>query len=504
MRRHKTRLNVGVLELIVEYAPPRFFRNWREWIYYLIKKGYYSIMPQVVSVWCRRQGHRVFYATYYGQCLPEQLLPDDLDIVFISAFTKASGLAYALAELFHQKGTTTVIGGPHAKCFPADCRRFFDITVGTCNEPLVNEILQGVYGPGSIVNASAPPEFPALEERSPEIAIARGGIGFRPIALHASTGCPHACEFCTEWNARYRVAPREHLIEDLRYAATHYPGELIMYHDPTFGVSKQTLSCIEQIPAKKRNPYAMESTLSVLQRHGMIEALQKTGCVYVAPGVESPNAFNEKSGTKGFSPTEKMDHVIEIFRRLVESIGGVHANFILGTDDGGTDEAEHIIRFMDKLPLVWPNLNIPTPFGETPLYNQLLREERILTQMPFAFYYVPYLVTTLRNYDPLAYYKEFVRILERAVSYRTLGKRLRSRPPARIAAFFVLRTIGAQSYLSTCRRIIAMLEHDPKFRRFHEGRSDTLPGFYHHEFEQQLGPYADLVPREQRTPKLAA
>ncbi|MFN8643413.1 MAG: adenylate/guanylate cyclase domain-containing protein [Candidatus Binatia bacterium] len=50
----------------------------------------------------RQLGHQTSYATYYGQADPASLLPADLDAVFISTYTSASPLAYALARLYRR------------------------------------------------------------------------------------------------------------------------------------------------------------------------------------------------------------------------------------------------------------------------------------------------------------------------------------------------------------------------------------------------------------------
>jgi len=44
-----------------------------------------------------------------------------------SEFQKINPLAYAMAKLYKREKTLTVIGGPHAKAFPHDCQRFFDL-----------------------------------------------------------------------------------------------------------------------------------------------------------------------------------------------------------------------------------------------------------------------------------------------------------------------------------------------------------------------------------------
>ena len=132
-------MRIGVLEL----TSAGVTRRWDNMAYnYLVIKQYASIMPQAISVWCRNLGHEVFYATFFGNKDPKQLLPNDLDVVFISTYTQASALAYALAKLYRKEKTLTVMGGPHAKQFPEDCLRFFDIVVLDCDKTLISEILK--------------------------------------------------------------------------------------------------------------------------------------------------------------------------------------------------------------------------------------------------------------------------------------------------------------------------------------------------------------------------
>jgi hypothetical protein len=56
-------------------------------------------------------------------------MPNDLDLVFISAFTEAAALAYALSVRFRPSGVRTVLGRPHARSFRDDASRFFDAVV---------------------------------------------------------------------------------------------------------------------------------------------------------------------------------------------------------------------------------------------------------------------------------------------------------------------------------------------------------------------------------------
>jgi hypothetical protein len=159
-------MRIGILELMSAGAT----KTWTHTAYnYLVTKQYASIMPQAISVWCRNLGHKVFYATYFGNCDPKTLLPDDLDIVFISTYTQASSLAYALAKLYRKEKTLTIIGGPHAKQFSQDCLRFFDVVVGDCDETLIKEILRDQPRNLFLNSGRALKNIPGIEERMPEI-----------------------------------------------------------------------------------------------------------------------------------------------------------------------------------------------------------------------------------------------------------------------------------------------------------------------------------------------
>ncbi len=291
------RKKVGVIELVAYTVAS-------EWLSLALvnslKRQYYSIMPQVVSVWCRELGHDVTYATYYGQADPASLLPNDLDIVFISASSQASALAYALAKLYRRQGALTVVGGPHAKCFPDDCARFFDLTVTSCDRELVSDVLAGRYDPPAIVAAGRPlRSFPTIEERLPEIRTAAFDRGHpmrtSVISLFGSVGCPYGCNFCTDWNSTYVPVPAGQLTRDLQFAAQHFPGVLLGFQDPNFGVRfDQTMEVFDTIPERSRNRYLMQCSLAILSESRM-QRLADTRCLYIAPGIESWSDYGNKS-----------------------------------------------------------------------------------------------------------------------------------------------------------------------------------------------------------------
>ncbi len=496
-------MRVGILDILALPARRPVARGY----HLLITKQYASITPQAISVWCRRSGHETFYATYYGAGDPHRLLPHDLDVVFIATYTQASAIAYALGRLYRRAGVQTVIGGPHAKAFPVDCLRFFDLVVKECDEDLVADILAGHFDPGSVISSARPfADVPAVEERMPEIrssSFVRGvPHGLSTIPMLASVGCPYRCDFCIDWSNAYREMAPDRLAADLSYVARRLPRSLIMFHDPNFAVGfERVFGVLEALPEGPPR-YMMEASLTVL-RGDRLRRLRDTNCVFVAPGIESWTDYSNKAGVGRRGGAEKVDRLVEHFHRLAENVPYVQANFIFGLDtDAGDEPADLTRHFMDRVPFVWPAINIPVPYGGTPLHDRLAADDRILRAMPFSFYFQPYLVTTLEHYDPAGYYERLIGLLAHASSATMLRRRLQSASMRRIKLIHRTRTAGVRSSLRAYRRIHRMLLTDSRFRAFHEGRHGVLPDFYHHQYERMLGPYAGMLSRADRVPNL--
>ncbi|MCH7588870.1 MAG: radical SAM protein [Chloroflexi bacterium] len=497
---------VGIIELIADKA----IQPWERIDYWIVKKQYVAITPQAIAVWCRQMGHQVHYATYHGVGDPKAKLPDNLDVVFISAHTNVSALAYALSRAYQLDGTRTVIGGPHAKCFPQDCLRYFDTVVLECDKALIAAVIEDQFDPGSVISsARSYEEIPSLEERLPEIK-SSSFINGKPypgtiIALLTSVGCPYTCNFCVDWNNRYRLLHSDRLAEDLLYASRNFPGVTLTFHDPNFGVRfDETLSVFEQLPADQRNPYIIESSLKLLNRD-RLKRLQDTNCFAAMPGIESWKEYSNKAGVGNAVGHEKLAQVVDHVCTLHEYIPYLQVNFIQGLDSDIGDEPFQLTKeFVRRTPFAWPYLNIPIAFGGTPLFDTFLEEGRILRSMPFTFYTMPYLTLRLKNYDPISYFEKMIDLHELVTSREMLKERLRSNTSRSVKIAHFYRTYTARRRLAVFRETLARLKSDPGYLAFHTGKTEQLPSVYVDLYKRKLGKYAELMPIEESAPVLSS
>lgn len=500
------KLKIGILDLLHDTPPSNggyaIYRN-------ELRRQFVSIMPQAISVWCRNMGHDVYYRIYYGQAEPEQLLPKDLDVIFITSYTQASLLAYALGKVFKANGATTIIGGPHAKAFPDDCLRFFDHVVLNCNRSTIADILNGQYEPATVIDTrESLTEIPTVRERMPELmatTLNRKLAVLRVVPILSSVGCPYTCNFCSDGDSSYQHLPPEELREDLKFVAQNISSAFVTFHDPNFGVRfDETMYALESLPPEHRPAYGIQSTLSILKESRM-QRLHDTGCLYVAPGVESWSDFGDKAGRKRLMGKDKLTNVLEQFQMMRRYVNGFQANFVFGTDaDQGDEPAELTCEFIRKTPYAWPGISIPTPFGNTEMFDDFLAQGRVLKQLPFGLYYKPYLSFIPLNYSPVEYYQQLIKILSTAASFRGLVDRMTMKNLLRVKALYLVQMSGVYNDLKRVREIYELIKKDKTLQAFHEGRSQILPDFYQEKLFHRLGRYNELFTEAELIPNLGS
>lgn len=495
---------IGIIDIGSNINP-----NWlREAYSFLELKQYVSVTPQVVSVWCRQLGHDVYYATYYGLGDPLDRLPDDLDIVFISAHTHVAPLVYALSKVYRQRGIRTILGGPHAKSFPRNSLLHFDHVVIECDKQLVADLIDGQYEPHTIVSSLKPYEDTAtIQERMPELK-ASVFLRDRPyvftiIPMLASMGCPYTCNFCMDWNTRYRPLSNDRLEEDLRFSSEHLPGAKLIFYDPNFGIRfDETLAVFDKIPAERRSPYAVESSLTIL-RPDRLAHLRETNCMAVAPGIESWNDYNNKAGVGKASGRDKMQRVAEQIDEIRGYVPFIQTNFILGLDtDVGSVPFDLTKEFLLRVPFVYPTFNIPMAFRGTPLYAELEKEGRLLKTMPFNFYAVPYLTIVLKNYNPIEYFERMVDLYSLLVSRHIFFERWKAGTQFDVKFVNSYRVYGYRKMLANMKETLRQLRTDRQFLKFHLGETPVVPDAYVRQYKRQLGRYAEIMPMEASGPFL--
>ena len=491
-----TRVRVSILDL-VSRGPSRAL--WGR----LMQPNFSSIMPQALAVWCEQAGHDVRFLCYTGKEDVIEELPVDTDILFVAAYTQGAQLAYALSRFYRDKGVITVLGGPHARCYPEDASRYFDYVLGFTDKALVHDVVRdrAPHSPGLILGSEKQPSvLPGVEERWKFLAptLAKTPV-LKLVPMISSLGCPYTCSFCIDAKVDYKPLDTSQIRDDLRFLLGKVERPRVGWHDPNFGVRfDEIMSVIEEaIPRGRKIDFVAESSLALLSEPHL-KRMSANGFMAMLPGVESWYSLGGKSKTGGAAGLEKVKKVADHINMVMRYIPYVQANFVLGLDeDEGTEPFELSKRFVDLAPGAFPAYSLLSAFGQAaPLNLELQRAQRVLPT-PFHFLDNNRAINVRpKNYSWTSLYENVIDLRQYAFSWRAVARRLQANQgmiPRSINAVRAMSSEGTGriQYDSTVR---GLLDTDHGLRRYFEGETRDVPAFYTNQVRRDLGPWWDLLP----------
>ena len=492
------RARIGVLDLITKSRSTSIWNR-------VMQPNFASIMPQVIAVWCEEMGHDITFVSYTGPEDIDEELPEDMDILFISAFTHAAQLSYAVSNYYRQRGVVTVLGGPHARAYPEDACKYFDYVLGFTTRSLLEDLLADFSRQRPTgVQLSAmgqPTQLPGIRERWPYIeSLLAKGLGFKFVPALGSFGCPYTCSFCVDSTVDYRPLGNDQIREDLRFLVARMKHPRVGWHDPNFGVRfDETMATIEEAVPPGSVEFYAESSLSLLSE-SRLERFRANGFKALLPGIESWFDCGNKSKTRSLTGLEKVKQISEHVNTILRYVPYVQTNFVLGLDvDEGPEPFELTKTFLDLTPGAFPAYSLFSAFGRaTPLNLELQRAGRVL---PIPFHFLDNnRAMNIRplNYDIADFYDHLIDLRRHSFSWPLIARRFRANSMLMARVLNVVRAVSSEGFgrIRYDRTIRGLIESDATVRPFLEGRSTRLPAFFLEQIQQDLGPWWQWLPKE--------
>jgi hypothetical protein len=492
----KCKRRVGIIDLVSKKPNNKLFAR-------IMNANFASIMPQVVGVWCEEEGHKVTYICYTGKENLIEELPEDADIVFICAFTEAAQTAYALSNLLRSRGAITVLGGPHARCYPEDALKYFDYVVGFTDKSIIYDILDDCapHRPlGLYLSAQKQPlQLPGVRERWKYIepTLKKAPL-IKMVPMLGSLGCPYTCSFCIDSTVAYQPLDFDVLKEDLSFLLTKFKRPLVGWHDPNFGVRfDDYMDAIEEAVPENRIDFIAESSLSLLSEPH-IKRLKRNGFGAMLPGIESWFDLGNKSKTGSLTGMDKVKHVAEQVNMILRYIPYVQTNFVLGLDsDKGEEPFELTKKFVDLTPGAFPGYSLLTSFGQAaPLNLEYQQLDRVI---PFPFHFLDNnhaMNIKPKNYSWIEFYSHIISLGEHTFSWNAILRRLIATKAFIPRWMNVVRAISEEGAgrIGYNKKILMQLNTDAKFLAFFEQETTELPQFYKDMIKNEMGPLGEWLP----------
>lgn len=490
------KLRIGIVDLVARGPTRALFAR-------VMNANLASIMPQVLGVWCRQAGHEVSFLCYTGFENLESALPADVDLVFIGCFTEAAHVAYALSNLYRSRGAVTALGGPHARCYPDDARRYFDYVLGFTDRAALASVLEDCSPQrpvGLHISASQQPtNLPGVRERWPFIEATLTKAPFLHIVpMLGSLGCPYTCSFCIDADIPYQPFDFTILKEDLRFLLKKYRRPHVAWHDPNFGVRFDGyMDAIEEAVPPDRIDFIAESSLSLLTEPHL-KRLRHNGFKALLPGIESWNDMGNKSKTGLKRGLDKVEHVAEHVKLILRYVPYIQTNFVLGLDsDEGSEPFELTKRFLDLAPGAFPGFSLLSAFGAASRLNLEYQKAGRVMDFPFHFLNNNQAMNVRpRNYSWRDFYDHVIDLTRYAFSWRMIAKRLGGTRGISPRWMNVVRAVSTEGFgrLRYHQEIRRRLDVDGEFAPFFEQETTKLPRFYQEMIRKDLGPLWNWLP----------
>ncbi len=490
------KLRVGIIDLATKGPTKALYAR-------LMNANLAAIMPQVLGVWCEEEGHDVTFVCYTGFEDLVAELPESVDVVFIGAFTQSAQLAYSLSNLFRSRGAVTVLGGPHARCYPEDAQLYFDYVLGFTDKEVVRNVLDDCaqHRPvGLHLEATTQPRtLPGVRERWKfvEMTLAKAPM-LKIVPMLGSLGCPYTCSFCIDSEVPYQPLDFDVLKDDLRFLLRKLRRPHVAWHDPNFGVRfDDYMSAIEEAIPPNSIDFIAESSLSLMSEK-RIERMKRNGFVAALPGIESWFDLGHKSKTGSRQGMAKVQQVSEHIRAIQRHIPYVQTNFVLGMDsDAGTAPFELTREFLIQAPGAFPGFSLLSAFGRAaPLNLEYQRQNRVL---PFPFHFLNNnhaMNVKPANYTWPEFYDNVIWLSKQTFSWQAINRRFWAVRETIPRWMNVVRAVSSEGFgrIKYYTEVRRLLDADRQFRDYFEGETTALPAFFLNRVRKDLGPLLEWLP----------
>jgi len=490
------KLRIGVIDIVANRPSRSSYARF-------MRANLASIMGQVIAVWCEEEGHDVSLAYYSGYENMVDDLPDNLDVLFIGAFTTSAHVAYALSNKFRSSGVVTVLGGPHARAYPQDAQKYFDYVVGFTDKQVVRDILAdhshhrptGVY----LSALQQPDSLPGVRQRWKYIErLLQEAPVVKIVPMLGSLGCPYSCSFCVDSVVKYQPLDFEELKEDLRFLLKKMKRPRVAWHDPNFGIRfNDYLTAIEEAVPPDSIDFIAESSLSLLSEQNVIR-LKKNGFKAILPGIESWFDLGNKSKTGHTYGMEKVKRVSEQVNMILSYLPYLQGNFVLGLDtDEGDEPFELTKKFLDMSPGTFPAYSMLTAFGRSaPLNLEYQKEGRVLP-FPFQFLNNSGAMNVIpKNYKWTDFFDKMISLHEHSFSNKAIFRRFNVNRGWIPKAMNIVRATSSEGWgkIKYFYDVRHRLDTDIAFRKFYEQETTEVPPVLVNRIKNAMGPLWEWLP----------
>jgi len=202
---------------------------------------------------------------------------------------------------------------------------------------------------------------------------AMGGRDAQYALVEGGRGCPHKCNFCTQWRhwcGKWRVKTPARIADEMEYVYNKFGGRFIWLTDDNFGPGERAKALAEELLKRDFGDdfmwFVQMRCDDVLDIKEYLPLMRKSGLQWVMMGVESPNAKTLEEYRKDLEP--KMAN--EAVKLLQANDIFTHAMFIIGDRSDTYESIEALRQYVLDLDPDFVIYTVLTPFPGIEVYDE--------------------------------------------------------------------------------------------------------------------------------------
>jgi len=309
----------------------------------------------------------------------EEIKFDDRpDLVAISIITPLANRGYAIADRFREMSVPVVIGGFHATWMPEEAGQHADaVVLGEAEqawprviEDFKNRSLQKFYRTNGRADLIGLP--------IPRRELLKRGAYFFTNTMQIGRGCPYQCDFCSVtafFGHTCRLRPLEEVKREveilLRQTNFIFFVDDNIIADPAY--ARDLFSFLKDWRVK----WLSHSSIHIAENGDLLRMAAESGCYGLFIGFESLSQETLRSHHKA---ANRVDRYRELIRRIHDQGIGIEGSFIFGSDGEDSSVFQRVVDFCEETRIDAAVFAILTPFPGTRIYDQYVKEKRILSR----------------------------------------------------------------------------------------------------------------------------
>lgn len=308
----------------------------------------------------------------------EQIPYDEpTDIVAITVETFTARRAYEISEEYRKRGVKVVMGGMHVMLIPEEVSEHCDSIIVGDAEPVWADMLE------DLKRGKLKKRYDVIQPICPQMNVITRrdifeGKGYLPITLlQFSRGCSHKCSFCASsvyFKARHFCRPVEDVIKEIK----SQKRKLLFFVDDNIVCEREKAKELFRALIPLKIHWVSQGSIDMLADKELMSLMVKSGCLGLVIGFESisPDCISEMNKS-----TNKKGSA-DMYRSEIEQLRkwGLQtwAAFTVGHDGDTVESIRATCDFAIKNKFTFAAFNILMPYPNTPLYEKMQKENRLL------------------------------------------------------------------------------------------------------------------------------